>query len=324
MPKVSVITPAYNSSQYISKAIESVLNQTFPDLEMIIVDDGSLDRTRAVVEGYVKKHPEKIKYIYQSNQGAGAARNHGLRNAKGEYIAYLDADDIWAHEKLQKQVDYLDEHPEISLTFTNAHVVKNGQITRTYTREEDKRQLNNDLFYNLFFRNFICFSSVVFRRPVIDQVGFFDESLWNTQDFEWLVRVVRRYQVAYIEECLVTYLVHETNVSKRLDIRHQNGIAILEKNLAQYPDMYEKMGKRLKTHIPQRYFEFGYALFERGEFQRARQQFLHTIVYNPFYSVKPYLYFLLSLLPIGIVSKLKGIKQGFSRSALLENTHAQG
>ena len=111
MPRVSVVIPTYNRSDYILEAVESILTQTYRDFEIIIVDDGSTDDTRDVLAGQIEAGT--IRYIYQENRSKSAARNHGIRLAKGEYIAFLDSDDLFTPTKLAKQVAFLDEHPDI-------------------------------------------------------------------------------------------------------------------------------------------------------------------------------------------------------------------
>ena len=108
MSKVSILIPSYNNAHYLPQAIDSALNQTFQDFEIIIIDDGSTDNTREIVERYLKRAPDKIRYIYQDNQGLARARNTGLRHARGEYVALLDADDVWLPARLEETVKILD------------------------------------------------------------------------------------------------------------------------------------------------------------------------------------------------------------------------
>src|SRR4030042_587586 len=119
MPKVSVIITTYNRVHFVCEAIDSVLNQTFKDFEIIVVDDGSTDNTKEALKRYSKN----IFYIYQSNKGRSQARNTGLKVAKGDYIAFLDDDDIWVPHKLEKQVAFMDSNPNIGLVHTITEVI---------------------------------------------------------------------------------------------------------------------------------------------------------------------------------------------------------
>jgi len=120
MPKVSVIIPTYNYGQYIDKSIDSVLSQTYTDFEIIVIDDGSTDNTRTIVE---TKYRDKVKYIYQENRGAPAARNQGLREAKGDFIVFLDADDWFAPENLEYKVNILENNVDVGWVYSDWHYV---------------------------------------------------------------------------------------------------------------------------------------------------------------------------------------------------------
>ncbi len=135
MPKVSVIIATYNRTHFVCEAIESVLNQTFPDFEIIVIDDGSIDNTKQVLE----KYASRIQYIFQENKGRAEARNTGIKNAKCEYIAFLDDDDIWLPNKLEKQVIFLDSHPDIELVYTFTEVInEQGRLLEEETKNHLK------------------------------------------------------------------------------------------------------------------------------------------------------------------------------------------
>ena len=118
---VSAIIPTYNSVNYISEAINSVLNQTYKNCEIIVVDDGSTDNTRKTVENYIRKYPHKIKYFYQENKGPSAARNKGIKEARGNYIAFLDSDDLWLPDKLEKQISLFMKDVSLKLTYCGGY-----------------------------------------------------------------------------------------------------------------------------------------------------------------------------------------------------------
>ena len=122
MSKVSVIIPTYNSAEYITEAIESVLRQKHKDIEIIVVDDGSIDNTKEILKPYIES--KSIKYIFQANKGPGAARNTGIRVAEGEFIAFLDSDDLYLDNALSKKVDLLMRYPKISLVFSDYYFLQ--------------------------------------------------------------------------------------------------------------------------------------------------------------------------------------------------------
>jgi glycosyltransferase involved in cell wall biosynthesis len=222
---VSVIVPAYNAQAFIGGTIQSVINQTYPDWEMLIVDDGSTDETAEVVKTYLSD--SRIKYIYQANQERSAARNHGIRRAAGKYIAFLDADDLWLPDKLRRQVDCLDNHPEVGLCFTGRKFINSKGIpihTRKITVPFDK-----DQFTELLKCNFIANSAVMAARTVFDQVGLFDESLpaFGSEDWDMWLRITRYYPFHFVDQPLLLYRVHEKNTS--LDQIYQSSSAVLDK-----------------------------------------------------------------------------------------------
>ena len=309
MPKVSIIIPTYNCAHFLREAIESALNQTYQHIEIIVVDDGSSDGTKELLKGYQHGYPDKFRFYCQDNRGSSAARNLGIKNAEGEFIALLDSDDYWSSQKLKKQMTLFEEDPQIAFSFTNACILKNGHMTGNYVRADESELIKGELFYDLFFRNFIPFSSVVFKKSIINEIGLLDETLWSIQDFEWLLRVIRHYKIRYIDECLVTYRVHNTNISKHMEIRHKEGLEVLKRTIAQYPELKQKLGKRLIRLLADKYFYFGYALFDKNHIKESREQFLNAIRTDPCYSYKPFLYFGMGLLPSSSIKNLRKWKQ---------------
>lgn len=212
-PFISIIIPSYNCASYIPKVIKSVLNQTFKDWELIIVDDGSPDDTEVVVNNFIKDNPEKIFYKKIPHSGLPAvARNTGIRMAKGEYIAFLDADDAWYPEKLKKTLEVFKKNPDISLVGTGAHYMHNQS---SYPIMLETGQIN---FRDLLRGNILINSSVVIRRRTIDRVGFLNESdkLRGYEDYEYWLRVSLQAQLWYLAEPLVLYRINPSGLSQEL------------------------------------------------------------------------------------------------------------
>lgn len=200
MPRVSVILPAYNAEAYVGAAIESVLAGTYGDIEIIAVDDGSTDGTAAVIANY----PE-VKLIRRQNGGISAARNCALREAAGEFIAFIDADDLWKEDKLQIEVEYLDAHPETEIVYTNfANFTDMDEASMT---ERQKELLAVEDEHHL--------TTALARRGLFEKIGNFDTALAYSEDTEWDLRLrfLGRECVAKLEN--VTYLrrVHEKNIT---------------------------------------------------------------------------------------------------------------
>ena len=200
MPRVSVIIPAYNAASFIGEAIESILAQSFQDFEIIVVDDGSTDGTAEVV----KKLPQ-VRLIEQPHSGIAVSRNAGILAACGELIAWIDADDRWTKDKLEKQVDWLDRHPETGIVFTRY---------RNFTElpEESLSKEQKELMDTEVRRSMV---TAVVRKALFEQLGLFDESLIYSEDSEWKRRVDLRCigAVAKLEEILYERRIHTSNIT---------------------------------------------------------------------------------------------------------------
>ena len=209
MAKVSVIIPTYNCARYICEAVDSVLAQTFTDLEVIVVDDGSTDDTKERLDAY----RDCIRYIHQENQERSAARNTGIRNATGEYLAFLDADDLWLPHKLELQVPVFEQAPEVGLVYCWAYYIDaSGQ--RIHRRGENvlrSFEAGGNVFETLLFDCVITAggSSAVIRQDCIRQVGFFDEALTHVEDWDMWLRIAARYSVAVVPQALVCFRVSD-------------------------------------------------------------------------------------------------------------------
>lgn len=207
--RVSVVITAYNSEAYIADAIESVLNQSRAVDEIMVVDDGSTDSTRRLLAEFAE---QGIKVIQQHNSGAGAARNKGIRETSGEYIAFLDADDMWLENKTRLQVEYLNAHPNVGLVSGYARWC-NMISGHTYVRANQVRDMNH-LRREILVHNVLGNPSMVMvRRSALEAVGLFDESIRWGQDWELWQRLVEHYDAGTIPEPVAIYRWHQNNLS---------------------------------------------------------------------------------------------------------------
>ena len=216
--KVSVIIPTYNRAHLVKDAVESVLNQTYQDFELIVIDDGSTDNTREVLAVY----KDKLTYIYQENQGRSSARNHGIELAQGEYIAFLDSDDVWFPDKLERQVPILESAPpNVVLVHGYKCIVdKNLQpvpgwelkLRKLYTlAERGKETYENYLHSSCNFT-----SSILVRKTAIIEIDGYDASIASLEDFDLYLRLLLKvYNFAFISEpALIKYRWHEDNTDE--------------------------------------------------------------------------------------------------------------
>src|SRR5688500_16173290 len=214
MVKVSVIMPAYNAGQYISKSIESVLGQTYHGWELIIIDDGATDNTKEIADGYCRRD-ERIRYLYQENSKQGRARNKGIANAQGEFIAFLDADDLWLPQKLEKQVEVI-ENSDVDLLFGSFYLFTNNldepgiriiSVKETTLKSETG-------FKELLAENKIPILTVLCKKHAILEVGGFPEELkfQNAEDYYlWLKLILGGFKLEGREDVLAAYRLHHSS-----------------------------------------------------------------------------------------------------------------
>lgn len=233
-PLVSVVITCFNYAQYLKTAIDSVLKQTYPVVEIIVVNDGSTDNTEVVMSEYLEN--TKIIYIKQENKGQASAKNAGIKRSSGEFVAFLDADDVWCNEKLQKQMmcfenqktgvvycraNYLDEHDNVF-----------EYDMTSYYLQPRRGEVSSWLLYD----NFVQFSSSVVRRECFDRFGYFDESLKMGIDWDLWLRISTAYQFDYVEDRLFYYRMgHSGQMSKNAAERQRCSDLIVKKFAGNYP-----------------------------------------------------------------------------------------
>lgn len=279
-PLVSVIIPCFNREDYITETIQSVLDQSYPHIELIVVDDGCTDGSRGILEKFGDKinlleHPGRV------NKGQSAAINVGLRAAAGEYIAILDSDDLFYPAKIEKQVAYLATHSNVGAVYSNGMNIK-ADDSPMYTLYTDGEQpiigpepVLECCAYNLP-------SNTLVRKSVFDKAGFLDESLRCAQDHDMAIRLAEVAPVGYINEVLWAYRRHDASVSHtRTMERWENGFKILDAAAKRYP-------YPLKTRLRRRavlHFRLGQCLLQRKSFIRGAYHFFVSGCCDPLRSL---------------------------------------
>jgi len=224
--KVSVIIPAYNGDRYIGAAIDSVLEQTYPDYEIIVVDDGSMDNTDQVV----KQYGNRVRYLSQRNQGVAASRNFGLAAALGDYIAFLDQDDVFLPHKLASQVELLDRDSELGIVNSGWQICGDRDLNNSDPASaavQPWQQIPDLTPANLIIWKPVFLGAMLFRRDWLERSGGFDTSLEQTPDVELVMRLAKMgCPAAWVEQITVKYRQHEDNASKNslLQARELNKI----------------------------------------------------------------------------------------------------
>jgi glycosyltransferase involved in cell wall biosynthesis len=240
---VSVIIPTFNSAPYLKAAIESVLKQTYGNLEILVIDDGSTDNTKEILADYIIN--KSIRYIYKKNGGPASARNEGIKNSAGEFIAFLDADDTWCdNEKIKKQVLFLQENPEHGVVGTNEILMlKDGKFLKSKKKLKD-----SEIKKLMLFRNEFTQSSVMMRKDVINKAGLFDEEglYIAMEDYEYWARIGRSYKMANIEDCCVMYRAVGAGISSKNTFRRRLAhVKIIISNRCYYRGFLPALAKSL-------------------------------------------------------------------------------
>jgi glycosyltransferase involved in cell wall biosynthesis len=233
-PTVSVVIPAYNAAWCVGKAIDSVLAQDFRDFELIVVDDGSTDDTAAVLAGY----GEAIRVVHKPNGGMSSARNAGIAVARGEFVAFLDADDWWLPGKLAKQVALMRQRPEVGFSSTTARVEdQDGRLLNLWTCDQEDRPI----LLTLFASNAGIAggsSALMVRRDLLERVGPYDETLGGVEDGDLWMRLAAVSEYACLEEPLVVVLRRSGSVSRNVEGMRMGAIRVMHKNRGLLPPAY--------------------------------------------------------------------------------------
>ena len=210
IPQVSVIMSVYNGERYVSEAIESILQQSFSDWELIVIDDNSSDGSSVIIRQYLAQD-QRVKLINnEQNFGLTKSLNIGIKDSTGKYIARLDADDSCLPDRLQKQYDFMEAHPEMAVCGSCGNYIdESGEVVGKKTLPTEYREIKKKLLFN----NQFIHSSLFICRAMIDKEGGYDESFRTSQDYELMLRIASKYPVANLPEQLVNWRVGEGSIS---------------------------------------------------------------------------------------------------------------
>ena len=235
MKKVSVIIPTYNRADKIERAIKSVLDQTFEDFDVIVVDDCSSDNTEAVVKTITD---ERVKYHrLDKNQGAAGARNSGVAISESEYIAFHDSDDEWLPDKLKKQFEYMQEHPQVGMVYGKMHIVQ-SDLEGDFPNDSIEGKLEGEIYTDLLKRNTIGTPTMFLKRDEFEKVGGFDTNLRCLEDWDFAIRFSKENKIGYINEPLMIVYSEPGGVSSNIGAYYETRCKIISENR----DTMQKMG----------------------------------------------------------------------------------
>ncbi len=303
---VSVIIPTYNCGKYLRDAMDSVLNQTYQEMEILVVDDGSTDDTQSII----RQHYPTVRYFYQDNGGAAKARNRGLREARGELIAFLDADDVWLPTKLEKQVIYFAGHPDVGLLSTNqTYRDTTGRMHHDPGKRE--RLFIGDCVRNIFLYSGVATPTVMLRREVIQRVGHFEECLVAAEDDNLWMRIAFSYKIALIDEPLTLVRGRPDSLTQDFDNIFKGVKAHLEMIQTEYPKIAEHLGSALiAKKYAFLYRSAAYHYYHRSDFTHARQMARESLKYM--WNHRAMTYLVASYLPLWLIHRCKAVRNRVS------------
>jgi glycosyltransferase involved in cell wall biosynthesis len=239
-PTASIVMPCYNAAPYVEDSVRAILAQTLTDFELIIVEDSSSDNSAEVLQHLVKLDPRIRLIIHDRNRGASRSRNDGLHAARGEYIGFCDADDLWKPDKLQRQVALLQENPSYDLTYCNSEIIDSkGNLTGALFSDQfaPPTSPSGNLFEELCATNFVNMQTVLLRRSIGEGI-YFDEGIKWVEDWWQWIRLSRKHRFLYEETAMAQYRVHaqSTGLTQKPGIQ-RNRWKVCRRTLAAHQDL---------------------------------------------------------------------------------------
>ncbi|MDO6391763.1 glycosyltransferase [Pontibacter sp. BT731] len=304
-PLISVIIPCYNHSHYLPEAVESVLGQQHPAVEVIVVDDGSTDRTQEVAARY-----PQVRYVYQANQGLSAARNTGIRHSSGEYLVFLDADDWLYPGALGTNLRHLQQYPQaafVSGAYDAIHVKEN--VVKEYIKE-----VKSDHYCRLLKEgNYIgMIAAVLFQRWVFDDL-LYNENLRSCEDYDLYLRIARKYPVIHHTEKIAAYRIHSSNMSSNVIFMLATVLHVLRQQRMDIRTEVEKQAwKNGQTYLKDLYMSFYYYHLLEKRSPLNKEVFFNFLKYKPSLYIK---YFMAMGRP-AIRSKISAHTPGYLKRLL--------
>jgi len=304
-PTVSVVIPAYNAAPWIAETLDSVLAQTFLDFEVIVVDDGSSDKTPEVVAGY----GSRVRYLRKENGGAASARNVGIRAARGSYIAFVDADDLWLPEKLQLQMDLFSRHPDLAWVYSDAIVFDQESGQEAFKTSDVTKLYAGDILRPLLLFNFIASPTPVIRRDVLGTAGYFDElrDLHGSEDWNMWLWIAAKYQVRFVERPLAKYRRHATSMTGTMHLQSafRSRWTIIENAVARDPERLSDLREQALAEVC---LGMVGPMVRRGDRRGARRMLGRAARLVPC-DFRILLYWLQALLPTAIVDWVPSVRK---------------
>lgn len=276
--KVSVIIPTYNRSHLVCRAIESVLDQTYKNIEIIVVDDGSTDNTK---EKITQRFGSKINYLYQENNGAPSARNLGFKLSTGAYINFLDSDDYFLPTNIEQKVRILENNSQIDWVYSDYYYkdLKTGELVTNKTIKKLRTDLKsrNDIFDLILFNGITHTDTVMLRRQCIVEVDGFDEDLPSFQDTDLFYRIAKKFKCEFIDQPLAVQVPQDISISRNRDDYYEGKMMLIEKVKKLLPDDAKRLGYPTSKLVAEIHNYKGERYLNQKENKKAAIEFLKSI-----------------------------------------------
>ena len=316
-PRVSVVIPAYNAGAFIAETLESVLAQTYQDFEIIIADDGSTDDTAERVKPFLSD--PRVRYAWGENGGVARARNRGMALARGEFIAFLDADDLWPKDKLEKQIAIMDAHPEIGLLCGDtAQFDEDGIWCRSWFAEKGlgpvffgSEVLVTDAFARLLDVTFVSMGTVLLRKEIVDKIGGFDESFRVVEDGDLYLRVAREHGIGWSRQVWVLRRCHQGNISGNSAQICAGDVRVREKLLGEIPRGTREYALVMRS-LAEAIFRAGYLAWMEDRLADAAREFRRSLLVR--FSIRRLAYWLAARMGGRVVGTLRHARALFRLS----------
>ena len=306
--EVTVVIPCYNAASRLARALDSALAQTHVDLSLYMIDDGSTDETPNIL----KRYSDYGISIHQQRSGQAAARNRGIRMSSSPYIAFLDADDYWFPEKLERQIALLRQNPSVGLVCSDCATLKEGRLAGSFF-EGSKVPQTGKLFEQLARECFIFTPTVVVRRKCLEEIGLFNESLAVSEDFNLWLRIAARWEIAVVPEVLAVREIRPEGLSlgTRPEIYLQNGISALEDVKSVCNGLSPGESHALERAIAERCYVYGSHLLSSGVRNESRIQLANALRRHPAH-LRAWIKLGLSWLPGGAFRRMTEVRRRFA------------
>lgn len=272
---VSVIVPVYNRETLVSQTIDSILSQTYKDFEIIVINDGSTDESLAIIKNYEAQFPNKVRVIDQPNQGQIIARNNGIRVAKGEYIAFLDSDDLWMPRKLERQIPLFEEG--VGLVYSGVEIIdEKGSTVRV---EPADASITGYIFPQLLVKNRMTGGTVVVTAEALRRVGLFSSDFQAAENWDLWLRICKTYRACTVADPLTKYRIHSSNMSSDAQLMIRAKLQIMEKH-SDIGSQDSQIARFSRLAYADYHYRKGINFFSNGDYSFARKEFISVFSFS--------------------------------------------